>query len=722
MNIRIYTYFCSTKKQKQAPTIMTNTSLKRNLFTLLCTLLSIGSALAQEPIRVACIGNSVTYGYGHQNPAVTSYPSRLGEMLGEGYEVQNFGHSGATLLNHGHRPYTQQQAYRNAVAFAPDKAIIHLGLNDTDPRNWPNYRDEFIPDYLALIDTLRKANPEVKVWVCRMTPIFHGHRRFKSGTRDWHAQIQTAIEEVARLADVHLIDLHEPLYHRPDLFADALHPDAEGAMILAETVYAAMTGNHGGLQLPAIYTSHMVIQRDKPFLLHGTADAGCKVTATLGKEKLRTTAAPDGSWALTFKARKATREPLTLTVTDGRATLTLTDILVGEVWLCSGQSNMVFMLRQATNAEANIAEALAQKDLRIYDMRPRVYTDPVMWDSTSLAALNRLDYYVPTQWAPLTEDNAPHFSAIAYHFGAMLADSLDVPVGLICNAVGGAPIESFIDRRTIEYHPELVDILTDWRNNDRIQDWVRGRGAYNIKQSPKALQRHPYEPCYLYEAGIAPLAGYPLRGVIWYQGESNAHNVELFATEFPTLVDSWRRAWSDEAMPFHFVQLSSITRPSWPHFRDVQRQLANVIPHCEMAVSSDKGDSLDVHPRDKRPIGERLGRIALHHDYGYSHVVPSGPAIRSAQNKGKHIVLTFDYAEGLHTADGTAPKTFEVADEHGLYYPADKVEIKGNAIHLQSKHVKRPVRARYGWQPFTRANLVNGEELPASTFEIEVEE
>ena len=175
-------------------------------------------------------------------------------------------------------------------------------------------------------------------------------------------------------------------------------------------------------------------------------------------------------------------------------------------------------------------------------------------------------------------------------------------------------------------------------------------------------------------------------------------------------------------MPFHFVQLSSIARPSWPHFRDVQRQLANTIPHCEMAVSSDKGDSLDVHPRDKRPIGERLGRIALHHDYGYSHVVPSGPAIRSAQNKGKHIVLTFDYAEGLHTADGTAPKTFEVADEHGLYYPADKVEIKGNAIHLQSKHVKRPVRARYGWQPFTRANLVNGEELPASTFEIEVEE
>ena len=697
---------------------MRHTILK-SLCTLLLLCIGFSTLQARQPIRVACIGNSVTYGYGHSNPSVTSYPTRLGEMLGKDYEVRNFGHSGATLLNHGHRPYTQQQAYRDAIAFAPDKAIIHLGLNDTDPRNWPNYRDEFIPDYLALIETLREANPDVEVWVCRMTPIFHGHRRFQSGTRDWHAQIQQAIEEVALLADVHLIDLHEPLYHRPDLFADALHPDAEGAEILAQTVYSAMTGDYGGLQLPAIYTSHMVIQRDKPFVLRGTANAGRKITATLGKEKQRTTTEPDGSWEITFKSRKATSAPLTLTVSDKDTEITLTDILVGEVWLCSGQSNMVFMLRQATNAQANIDEALTKKNVRVYDMRPWVYTDAVMWDSISLAALNRLDYYVPTQWAALTPDNTPHFSAIAYHFGAMLADSLDVPVGLICNAVGGAPIESFIDRKTLEFHPELVDILTDWKRNDRIQDWVRGRGAYNIQLSKNPMQRHPYEPCYLYEAGIAPLAGFPLRGVIWYQGESNAHNVELFATEFPALVSSWRRAWGDEEMPFHFVQLSSISRPSWPHFRDVQRQLAEEIDHCEMAVSSDKGDSLDVHPRDKRPIGERLGRIALHHDYGYKKLVPSGPAIRDARSSGRTIVLSFDHAKGMTTSDGAPLRTFEIADEHGLFYPADEIEIKGNSIYLRSKMVKRPKRARYGWQPFTRANLVNGAGLPASTFEIE---
>ena len=696
--------------------------MKRRIVSL-CLLFSIGFSfiIAQSPIRVACIGNSVTYGYGHHNPKATSYPTRLGQMLGSDYEVRNFGHSGATLLNHGHRPYTQQQAFHDALAFVPDKAIIHLGLNDTDPRNWPNYRGEFIPDYLGLIDTLRAVNPKIEVWICRMTPIFHGHRRFKSGTRDWHAQIQEAIEEVAHLAGVHLIDLHKPLYHRPDLFADALHPNVEGAEILAQTVYSAMTGNYGGLSLPAIYSDHMVIQRDKPFVLQGIANAGSKITAQLGKERQRTTTASDGTWQLTFKPRKATREPATLTVTDGETTLTRSNILVGEVWLCSGQSNMVFMLRQATNAKENIAEALTKEDLRIYDMRPRVYTDAISWDSISLEKLNRLDYYLPTQWQTLTADNAPQFSAIAYHFGAMLADSLNVPVGIICNAVGGAPIESFIDRHTLEHHPELVDILTDWRNNDRIQPWVRSRGAQNIKLSANPLQRHPYEPCYLYEAGIAPIAGFPLRGFIWYQGESNAHNVELFASEFPALIASWRKTWNDDALPFNFVQLSSINRPSWPHFRDVQRQLAMQIAHCEMAVSSDKGDSLDVHPRDKRPIGERLVRIALHHNYGYDHLVPSGPTIRSAENKGKSIVLTFDHANDMHAADGATLKTFEIADEYGFYYPADKVEIKGNTIWLQSKSVKRPTRARYGWQPFTRANLVNAESLPASTFEIQVE-
>ena len=168
----------------------------RKIYSFIFLLFS-AFCFAQYPIKVACIGNSVTYGYGHTNPNETSYPQQLSKLLGDDYKVGNFGKSGATLLNKGHRPYTQQPECKAALEFAPDIAVIHLGLNDTDPRNWPNYKDEFIPDYMALIDTLRDINPAVKVYVCRMTPIFHWHRRFKSGTRDWYWQIQSTIEDIA---------------------------------------------------------------------------------------------------------------------------------------------------------------------------------------------------------------------------------------------------------------------------------------------------------------------------------------------------------------------------------------------------------------------------------------------------------------------------------------------------------------------------------------------
>ncbi len=672
---------------------------------------------AQEKIRVACIGNSVTYGYGHEKPSETSYPSQLARMLGNGYEVANFGHSGATLLSKGHRPYIQQKAYTDALAYAPDIAVIHLGLNDTDPRNWPNYRDEFVRDYLSLIDTLRVVNPNVQVWVCRMTPIFHWHRRFKSGTREWFWQIQAAIEQVAHLSGAGLIDLHKPLYSRPDLFADALHPDVEGAQIIANIVSAALTGNYDGLSLPAIYTDGMVVQRGKPFFLQGTADAGKRITATIGKQKRKTISGTDGCWSLMFDSLTV-GPSYKLTVECNNDKIELNDIVVGEVWLCSGQSNMEWMIKRCNDAELYIAEA-ANKNIRIYDMKSRVHTDNVEWELSDLQKLNKHDYILPTKWQQINEQNASDFSAVAYHFGSMLADSLGVPIGLICNAVGGAPAESFIARKTLEHNPQLVDILYNWRENDMIQDWCRGRAAQNIKNATNSLQRHPYEPCYLYETVIEPLVGFPIKGAIWYQGESNAHNVELHETIFPVLLDCWRNAWGYE-FPFYFVQLSSINRPSWPHFRDSQRRMAKMIKNCGMAVSSDKGNFYDVHPRDKQPIGERLARLALNKTYECGNVVFSGPAICRAENNGDEIVLFFDYASLLRSSDGTPLRTFEIADEGGLYHTADKVTVEKGTIRLSAKGVNKPMRARYGWQPFTDANLVNEEGLPASTFEISV--
>ena len=690
--------------------------MRRDIILTLAILLLCITARAEEKIKTACIGNSVTYGYGHRSPQETSYPVQLGKMLGEKYDVRNFGKSGATLLRKGHRPYNRQAEYAAALEFAPDLAIIHLGLNDTDPRNWPDYREEFIPDYLALIDTLRSVNPKVKIWLCRMTPIFNAHPRFKSGTRDWHAQIQDAIEETAKIAGAGLIDLHAPLYNRPDLFADALHPNEEGAGIIAKSVYSAITGDYGGLSLPAIYGNNMIIQRHKPFVLKGTANAGSKVTARLGKEKRDTRTDADGNWQIVFSPLES-GEGLSLEVKSGKREIRFENIAVGEVWLCSGQSNMAFMLKEGTSAQKHIASTKG-RGIRIYDMKPRVITNPVAWDSTELVRLNRHDYYLPTEWRELTPDNAADFSAVAYHFGAMLADSLKVPIGLICNAVGGATAESFVDRRTLEYHPYLVDVLYNWRSNDFIQAWARQRASQNIANSKNRLQRHPYEPCYLFETGIAPIASYPLRGTIWYQGESNAHNIEAYEALFNAMLQSWRNVWGTE-MPFYFVQLSSLNRPSWPRFRDAQRRLALAADNCAMAVSSDHGNLYDVHPKEKRPIGERLARLALNRTYGFKELTPEGPTIKNATCKGDEVCLEFDNAAGLTTNDGKEVRTFEIAAENGLYYPA-AATIKEECIYLKSPKVKNPARIRYGWQPYTTANLINSDSLPASTFETNI--
>ena len=675
-------------------------------------------AFAQEPKRVACIGNSVTYGYGHKSPSETSYPAQLQQLLGDDYVVRNFGHSGATLLSKGHRPYINLPEYKAALEFAPDIAIIHLGLNDTDPRNWPNYRDEFYNDYINIINALRQANPKVDIYICKMSPIFHWHRRFKSGTRDWYKQIQELIPSVAEYGPFELIDLSRYLSHRPDLMPDALHPNAEGAGIIAHQVYSAITNDFGGLSLPAIYSSNMIIQQGKPFIVKGTANSGDKITVKLGKKRIITTANEQGQWEATFAPLMADGKSYTMTIECGKEKIAYENIAIGEVWLCSGQSNMAFMVKESSHAQQSLAN-VKNKDIRLYDMKPRAVTNNVEWDSIDLVRLNNHDYYLPTSWQMQSNENVQNFSAVAYHFGAMLADSLGVPVGLICNAVGGAPAEAFINRKTLEFHPTLVDILYNWKENDMIQDWCRGRAKQNIAKSTNSLQRHPYEPCYLYETGIMPIAGYPIKGAIWYQGESNAHNVELHEVIFPTLVDCWRRTWNDAQMPFYFVQLSSINRPSWPHFRDSQRRLAAQIENCDFAVSSDKGDPTDVHPKEKAPIGERLARLALNQTYGMKNVAQCGPTPVSAKIIDGKIVVEFSNASILKTNDGNALRGLEIGNKVGALQKvaSEQIKIEGNRIIIKGTKAQR---LRYAWQPFTDANLVNEAGLPASTFEIEI--
>lgn len=685
---------------------------------LLCACAAVFAGPRQRPVKVACVGNSITYGIGVENPQRDSYPSQLQNRLGEGYLVGNFGRPGATLLNKGYRPYRLQPEYRQALDFVPDIAVFHLGINDTDPRNWPNYKDEFVGDYLALIRSFRECNPKLRVLVARMTPIADRHPRFISGTSQWHEQIQRAIETVAQVAEAELIDFHAPLYPYPGLLPDAIHPNVEGAGRLASTVYSAITGDYGGLKVSPLYTDYMVVQRDRVLHIDGTANAGTRVTVRLAGQQKTAVTDGCGKWQVTLAPLKAGND-YTLSISTPTERKEYHHVAAGEVWLCSGQSNMEFKYRDAVepNGRTKGLKSAQCADLRLFNMQANWHNDPVEWAKSALDSVDHLHYYAPTQWMPCTRETADPFSAVAYYFGQVLQDSLKVPVGLICNAVGGSPAESWIDRHTLEM--QFPAILRDWLHNDFIQGWVRERAAVHVKQSDNPLQRHPYEPCYLFESGILPLQHYPLKGVIWYQGESNAHNLEAHEQLFPLLVNSWRQYWNNAQLPFYFVQLSSLDRPSWPAFRDSQRRLMESLPHTGMAVSSDWGDSLDVHPRIKRPVGERLARWALAHDYGFS-LVPSGPLFDGVTAQGHQLKVSFRYGEGLRSADGKPLRSFEIAETDGLYYPA-RAQIEGNCVVLSAPQVKRPRYVRYAWQPYARrANLVNGALLPASTFRGEV--
>ncbi len=689
--------------------------MKRYIITFIIAFSSILQLSAkQKPIRVACIGNSITYGSGLQDPKRDSYPSQLQRLLGEAYVVGNFGKPGARLMRQTRMPYFDQPEFQQAMQFKGDVALIHLGINDTDPEAWPNQRDHFVKDYCDLIDSLRTTNPKYRIILAQLTPLSDRHHRFLSGTRDWHAMIQKEIARVAELKSCELISFYPILHNRPDLLPDCIHPNLEGYTLMAHTAYGAITGDYGGLQLPAIYGNGMVLPRKRAFTLTGTANAGEKVIVEIAKQKHTATADNTGKWSVDLKPI-AQGGPYILKVRAKSRTIELTDILAGEVWLASGQSNMEFELRQTTTAREDIPQADCP-NVRLYDQKALWRTDNVEWKKTALDSINRLQYFAPTEWQHCTPGTAQRFSAIGYRFARELSDSLQCPVGIICNAIGGSGIEAWIDRTTVEW--QMPELLRDWTDNDFIQDWVRGRARKNMAKSNNPLQRHPYQPCYLFEAGTEALTALPINGVLWYQGESNAHNMESHERMFRLFINSWRQAWNNPELPFLFVQLSSLNRPSWPWFRDSQRRLADELPNVWMAVSSDCGDSLDVHPRNKRPVGHRLTLQALHNVYDWKKTVPCGPTPAKVSFGRKDVEITMEWGQGMHTSDGQRIRTFEVAHDDGLFYPAE-VEVKGKTLRIWNKEVKNPRYVRYGWQPFTRANLVNVNGLPCSTFRIE---
>ena len=472
---------------------------------------------------------------------------------------------------------------------------------------------------------------------------------------------------------------------------------------------------NSGLQMSQMYTDGMVLQRNIPLVIKGNANpeerVGVKLEGPFRTKCKRAKADADGKWEVKFSPLEAA-VGIKLTILGEGKSLVYENVAAGEVWVCSGQSNMFFRVWEGVdNGEIN-----ADPDLRLFNMKPRFYVNDVRWPDADIEMTQNMEFYHPSQWEPCDTENVRAFTAVGYHFGRMLREYLGVPVGLICNAIGGSPTEAWVDAETLA--AEYPEILEDWFNNKLLNQWCIEMGKINLGYPESGAAKHPFAPAYLFDSAIASLEQYPIKGVVWYQGESNDYNIPMHEKLFGLLVQGWRKYWGNDQMPFHFVQLSGLAeRTNWPDFRDSQRMLAEAIEDCEMAVSSDVGDPLDIHPRQKRPVGERLARLALKYDYGVD-IVPCGPVLKEAVYADGKVVLDFEFADGLATSDSQPVRCFELAGEDQVYVAAEAAIGDGKVV--LTSEIAEPKYVRYAWQPYTTANLVNGEGVPASTFKAEI--
>lgn len=499
-------------------------------------------------------------------------------------------------------------------------------------------------------------------------------------------------------------------------FAGALaHGSADG---LAHR--GAIGATEPVIELPWVLSSGMVIQRGQPVPVWGSAHPGATVVVTFAGQSKRATVDADGAWRVVLDGMAASDVDRDMTITVGSQTRILTDVLVGEVWVCAGQSNMQMSLASSTGGEPAILRLAGSPTLRLLDPQPTVGLGRSVWALEDALALTPGRYFEVGGWSHGDARAAGRFSAVGAFFGMFLQEHIGVPVGLIDVAVGGTPTEAWVPREVILVNPETADLEDHFLGSVHAQDFVRERPLVHLQRwdeagRPGDMPDHPFRPGFMYEAGIAPLAELPVAGVLWYQGESNAEDAGMHDALFTAAVASWREAFGRDDLPVFWVQLPELNREMWPEFRESQQRLVESIPHTGMAVTIGLGHPTDVHPQDKGPVGERLARLALADVYGVA-IEATGPVPRSVATRPGSISLRFDHADGLQLRPHTSGVTgFWVAGEDQRFSPAE-ARVENDTLVLSSDAVERPVAVRYAWEANTIATLFNGEGLPAAPF------
>ncbi len=453
------------------------------------------------------------------------------------------------------------------------------------------------------------------------------------------------------------------------------------------------------VKLPGVLTSNMVLQRERPITIWGWADKGEKVNVTFNNLKKSAKADKSGEWKVVFPAMQAGGGALQLKV-QGKNTITLDNILIGDVWVCSGQSNMGVAMKDVNNAEQEIAAA-DYPNIRLFTFPRNLQPQPV--DNT----------IGNPEWKECSPENIVRFSAVAYFFGRDVYKEINIPIGLLHTSWGGTNAEAWTSMDWIVKLPKYKD----WPNE--LAERMKKTDSLSLAKMKQPNELHTG----LFNGMINPLLNLAVKGVIWYQGESNAYEGKLYQTMFPNMIDCWREKWHQPDMPFLYVQLANYMdepvepgKSNWASLREAQLMTLNH-PNTGMAVAIDIGEAKNIHPKDKQDVGYRLALNAFHLVYG-KDIVYSGPIYKSMEIEGNKIAVSFTHlGSGLMVKDKYGyPKTFAIAGADQKFYWA-KADIQGDKVVVWSDQVPNPVAVRYAWADNPgEANLYNKEGLPASPF------
>ncbi|HEY9759862.1 MAG TPA: sialate O-acetylesterase [Oculatellaceae cyanobacterium] len=485
--------------------------------------------------------------------------------------------------------------------------------------------------------------------------------------------------------------------------------------------------------MPSIFGDHMVLQSDAKVRLFGCSSPNESISATFAGSTIKTQSSPSGEWSAVLGPFKpGTRGNL---VIRGDNELVFKDVLVGEVWLCAGQSNMALPIKDCRESNSCMNSASKYSDIRFFCVPP---------DATAHPLVN-----VVGHWIQCDKDSIADLSALGYMFARELHQKLGRPVGIVQSAYGGSSIVSWLspdaerlDRRILPYMSvapgsptQYMQYVMQKRENEKkakLSQHHSKPNSMNCKLEPAPPTGiatdfdQPLVPHSVFNAMISPILPFKIKGIVWYQGEADAEHPKLYAQLFPLLIESWRHAWKDE-LPFLFVQLPNFehsptchpTKNAWAEFRDVQSH-ATKVPHTEMVVSIDQGELYNLHPKEKEVIAHRLTLVALKNCYGERDITALGPELIRAVKLGDHIVCSFNSANSLHTVPPMSiPEGFQVCAANGRWNTAPAT-IHNSSVYIDIHGQTDPKGLRYGWANAPNCNLYNGAELPMKPFQVKL--